>query len=387
MNNQEVTMKKRPKMGFVMWLSIFIVMLVAVLYFIIGQSIIRQIVVTGSRHYTREEIRTMVGITEDTTVLDVFMHRNMSYDHLPYINKVEITYLSFNSIQIDVTEKEVISYIPYQGRYLALDNDGYVVGYENQKEMNLPSVTGLYFESASLGQQLDVTEAVLAAMLNLYHLGNKYDVQASEIDFIQGDVQMIHLYVKDVRIILGEGVELDRKMRDAGEVIRQLKQEVKGSLDLQIDSDHYIFKEDLASMMYFSYGERFIGVDPAYVVKKISIHRMKDQLLVKGLTFESVMEEESLPIVPMAVQVIEAVRGVSQEVDLTIDVIHFTEDNVESYELMVGEILLKVKGTEGLIEKLSGAKNIIAGIEPGKSGTIELIGAVEDYAFEPQKDE
>ena len=385
MNDKVVTIKKGPKIGFVLWLVIFIVLLLGALYQIVGQSTIRQVVVIGSSHYSREEVKAMVGITEDTTVLDVFMHRNTSYDHLPYIKEVEISYLSFNSIQIEVEEKEVISYIPYQGRYLALDNDGYIVGYENEKVMDLPSVKGLYFDSASLGEQLDVREQVLAAMLDLYHLGNKYKVQLSEIDFVQGDEAMIHLYVNDVRIIIGEAVDLDRKMRAAGEVIQRLDSEVKGSLDLQVAGDHYIFKEESEAMRYVAYGERYIGIDSAYMVRKITIHRMKDQLLVTGLKIEHVVEQELLEVDPAAIQTIEAVEWASEEVGLVIDVIGFNESNHDKYDLYLGDIILKMKGTEALEEKLSEARNLIYELEVLVAGTIDLRGEVGEAVFEAEK--
>jgi len=158
------------------WLIAFVIILVGALYFIVGESKIRYVTVLGATHYSREEIVNMVGIDGNTSVLDIYLMASNLEATLPYVKEVALDEITFNSVTIVVTEKEIISFIAYQNQYLALDKDGYIVGYEDQRIMDRPLVEGLTFPSASVGNKLDVNEDVLSAILQFYHLGNKYDL-------------------------------------------------------------------------------------------------------------------------------------------------------------------------------------------------------------------
>lgn len=226
------------------WLIAFVIILIGALYFIVGESRIRYVTVLGSTHYNREEIVGMVGINSDTTVLDVYLMRNGLEATLPYVKEVALEEISFNSVTIVVTEKEIISFIAYQNQFLALDKDGYIVGYEDERVMDRPLVEGLTFASASVGKQLDVNENVLAAILQFYHLGNKYGLNLDRIRFTEGDATGILGYIDEVTVAFGSYLDLDRKMRDGAAALDALDTSVKGTLDLELNNGHYIFKEE-----------------------------------------------------------------------------------------------------------------------------------------------
>ncbi len=381
MSDRVVSIKRKGGKGFLVWLLVLIVLLTGVLYLVVGQSKIRQVVVSGSRHYGREEIIEMVGIDQDTTVLDIYVKRNNRYTYLPYIKDVTIDYLSFNSIQIKVEEKEIVSYIPYQNQYLALDKEGYIIGYEKEKVIDLPSIDGLYFSSASLGEKLDVTPEVLRAMLDFYHLRNKYQVKLSEIVFVEGDAGMIYGYAGDIKIIFGDTRELDRKMKDAGEVLKSLDAAVAGTLDLQVDSDNYVFKEFIDSVVYVAYEDEYLAVDRQLTIKKIARHPMLDQPLIVGLALEAPIESEQLVMDEALMAVVTELVNLLSETPIRINEVTFTEGDGTDIQFRSGKVTLLIGELTAYNRKMTAAKKVIDALESPLEGSIDLREEKEAYVF------
>lgn len=382
MSNKVVSLKQRQKSGLLLWLVLFVVLLLGVLYMVVGQSKIRQIIVSGSDHYTRDEVIQMTGITSETTVLDLFMSRNRQYKNLPYIKEITIDYRSFNSIHIKVTEKTVISYIPYQNQFLALDKDGYIVGYEDEKRMELPSVTGLYFAAATLGEKLEVDEEVLNVMLDLYHLGNKYEVKLTSIDFANGDAGMIHCFSGNIQMIFGSSVDLDRKMKNAGEVLKKLDNTKSGTLDLQNNSDYYIFKEDIGADFYMKLGELYVGVDRDFIVKKIGPHREINVPLIGGIEIEAQEVNAELILEENAREVITQILNVMVFDQVPITGVNFVKGNLENIELISDSVVLRIGSTENIEAKLESGYLVLATVEGDAAGVIDLREEKESYIFE-----
>lgn len=374
--------KHKGGKNFLLWLVLLIVLLAGVLYLIIGQSKIKQVVVSGSHHYDREDIIKMVGIDETTTVLDVYMKRNRDIANLPYIKNVAIDYLSFNAIQIKVEEKEIVSYIPYQNQFLALDKEGYIVGYEQEKIIDLPSVEGLYFSSASLGQKLEVGPEVLRALLDFYHLRNKYDVKLTDIVFVEGDATMIYGYSGNIKIIFGATNELDRKMKDAGEVLKSLDPSISGTLDLQIDSDRYIFKELINSLAYVAYEDRYLAVDAQLIVKKIARNPMLDQPLVLGLELEPPVVSQPLAMDESLLPLVGELISLVNQTPIRINQVLLNNGDGTDIRLKSGEITLLIGDLTRFDSKMTAAKKVIDALESPLEGSIDLREEKETYVFE-----
>lgn len=236
--------KKRHNFRFLLWLLMVVVVLGGVLYIIIDMAVIRNIIVTGNNHYTRDEIIEMLNYEDDANIVDIYFDKKKDYSQYPYIRSVEVLYEGLNVIRVVVVEKDVISYIKYQNSYLAIDKDGYIIDYLDEIEGDVPLVEGLYFESAVVGQVLEVDESVINTLLDLHHLRQKYDVPLTIIDFPYSDSSMLFVYVNNIKIILGEAIDLDTKMKNAGEVIKKISPDLSGTLDLQEDKEQFIFKKN-----------------------------------------------------------------------------------------------------------------------------------------------
>lgn len=235
--------KRKNTSRFLIWLLIVALMLGIILYIIMDMSKIRSIIVTGNDHYTKEEIIIMADIKPDANFIDVFFYQKKDYTHYPYVKTMSIEYSGFNNIHIVVKEKSVINYIAYQGQYVALDKEGVVIDYVDEIKIGVPIIEGLYLESVVVGEPLIIDEVIIRALLDLHHLRTKYNVPLTKIDFPYSDTTSLDVYVNDIRIIFGEPVDLDIKMKNAGDVMKKLQRDLSGSLDLREDKEQFIFKE------------------------------------------------------------------------------------------------------------------------------------------------
>lgn len=242
LKNKRRLRKKRS--GFLMWLFMLTLVLAGVLYIILDMAVIRDIIVSGNEHYSREEIVALLDFEEGVNVVDVYFGKEIDHSSYPYIHSLEVVYEGLNIIRVVVTEKEVISYLKYQSDYLALDKDGYVIDYLDEIEGGAPEVEGVYVGAAVIGEKLNVDEAIIGALLDLHHLRAKYTVPLSVIEFPYSDSSMLIGHVGEIQIIFGEPMDLDVKMKNASEVIGTLGADVSGTLDLQEDKDRFIFKKN-----------------------------------------------------------------------------------------------------------------------------------------------
>lgn len=239
--------KRKARNGssrFLVWLVVVLLMLMAVLYFVVDMAKVRNVVVVGNDHYSVDVIKEVIGIGEGATILDVYFYKHQDYSKYPYIESVEITYDGFNHLKVAVTEKEVINFIPYQGSFLALDKDGYIIDYVDTIKEDVPVVEGLYLEAAFVAQKLSISEKMINALLDLHLLRQKYNVPVDVVEFPYSDDTMVNIYVKDIKIILGDFDDLDTKMKNAEEVLGKLSLELSGTLDLQEDKEQFIFKKN-----------------------------------------------------------------------------------------------------------------------------------------------
>jgi len=236
--------ERKSQRKFLLWLLVVLVFLGVILYFAIELARIRGIYVSGYEHYTREEIIQMVGIEKGASVLDIYFNKDKDYSAYTYIESIQIDYKGLTTIAIQVKEKEVVQYIGYQDAYLTLDQSGYVIDYSTSMNLEKPLVEGLYIPSATIGNQLDVSERTLRTLLDLHHLQHKYQVPINRISFQKNDVTQVSIYVGAVTVIFGEDVGLDRKMKRTKAILKELSTHSSGTIDLRKDTDLVIFKKN-----------------------------------------------------------------------------------------------------------------------------------------------
>ena len=196
----------------ILMLTVILLITCGIYYFLKVFSI-KNITVDGSTHYTDEEIIDMViQRPEDRISLVLSMkYRDGTITDIPFIQSVEVTVASADTIHIQVYEKALAGYIEYLGQYMYFDKDGIVVEASSLITEGIPKITGLEFRSVVLHSPLPVeSPEVFGEVLEITNLLNKYDLEVDTIYFNKS--LEVTLYMGKVRVPLGKKDKLTEKI-------------------------------------------------------------------------------------------------------------------------------------------------------------------------------
>ena len=184
--------------------------------YIRSHYIIKNVYVEGNYHYTEEEIQQFVmnGALGDNSLFLSLKYKNKGVDDIPFVDEMDVSILSPDTIKITVYEKALAGYVVFLDTLFYFDKDGYVVESSSVKTMGVPQITGLQFDSVILGQPLPVENTdIFNTILDITKLLNKYELAADKINFQSGG--KITIYFGGVRVALGNEPEWleDKVMR------------------------------------------------------------------------------------------------------------------------------------------------------------------------------
>ncbi|MCR5100616.1 MAG: FtsQ-type POTRA domain-containing protein [Butyrivibrio sp.] len=207
---------------------------------------VTNIYVEGNTHYTDEEIINMVmtdGFSHNSVYL-AFQYRDKSIENIPFIEKMDVTIMSPDTIKINVYEKAIAGYIEYLGRYMYFDREGIIVESSQTPLSDVPKVMGLEFDYVVLHEKLPVeNENVFEEILDITQLLSKYNLNAEKI-FFDSDYNL-YLYFGDVEVNIGTDENIDEKIIDLQYILPKLEGK-KGILNMQEytgSKDNITFKE------------------------------------------------------------------------------------------------------------------------------------------------
>lgn len=212
MNEYFAGRRKRRMVKLIIVLTVILLLTCGVYYFLKVFSI-KNITVDGSTHYTREEIIDMViKSPEDRISLVLSMkYHNKPITDIAFIQSIEVTVVSADTIRIQVYEKALAGYIEYLGQYMYFDKDGIVVEASSQITEGIPKITGLSFNSVIIHNPLPVdSPEVFSEVLEITNLLKKYELEVDTIYFNKN--LEVTLYMGNVRVPLGKKDKLTEKM-------------------------------------------------------------------------------------------------------------------------------------------------------------------------------
>lgn len=236
---------KRVTIGFVI---LFLVLMIAMIGagYVYNTYTVTNIYVEGNTHYTDEEIISMVmtdGFSHNSVYL-AFQYRDKSIENIPFIEKMDVTIMSPDTIKINVYEKAIAGYIEYLGRYMYFDREGIIVESSQTPLSDVPKVMGLEFDYVVLHEKLPVeNENVFEEILDITQLLSKYNLNAEKI-FFDSDYNL-YLYFGDVEVNIGTDENIDEKIIDLQYILPKLEGK-KGILNMQEytgSKDNITFKE------------------------------------------------------------------------------------------------------------------------------------------------
>ena len=216
--------------------------------FVLEKYTIKTVYVEGNAHYTKEEIQNFVmeGVLGDNSLYLSMKYRNKGVENIPFVDVMDVSIISPDTIKITVYEKALVGYVKYLDTYMYFDKDGYVVESSAVKIKGIPQVTGLSFDYMVLDEPLPVEdESVFAGILDITKLLNKYELESEKIYFhTSGEITV---YFGDVKVALGNE---PARLEDKIVLLPTFLSELAGkSGTLQMDkydegSGKYTFKPD-----------------------------------------------------------------------------------------------------------------------------------------------
>lgn len=239
--------KRKRRIGGVLILLVVIAVVLATVYYFISTYSVKTVYVEGNIHYTEEEIKEMVmeGPLGNNSLYLSFKYKNKGVENVPFVDVMDVSVLSPDTIRITVYEKSLAGYIEFMDSYMYFDRDGYIVETSNVKTVGVPWIVGLDFNHVVLGEKIPVADdTVFASIMNITNLLDEFDLSADKIYF-QSDLDIV-LYFGDIRVMLGEGKNLQEKIMMLPTFLEKLEGQ-KGALrmeDYSQEGDVTVFEVD-----------------------------------------------------------------------------------------------------------------------------------------------
>ena len=208
---------------------------------------LKSIKVTGTDHYTDQQMVDIVtgGKNYGNTLLFILESRLNPAQDVTFIDKIDVTYVNRNSVEITVYEKAMAGCIKYNDQYAYFDGDGIVLEISDAKLDDVPCIEGLTSDSVEQGKKLDVGDSgFFQEILTMTQLIYKSGIQIDKITYDTDQNLILH---KDgIKIRIGDGENLETKFMNLESILESVKGK-KGTLDMSNYSEsqrNVIFKEN-----------------------------------------------------------------------------------------------------------------------------------------------
>lgn len=208
---------------------------------------IETIQVTGNIHYTEDEIIQMVvgdGYGQNTLIL-YLKNKLQPMEEIPFVEKIDVEYISNHVVTITVYEKAMAGCIEFMNEYMYFDKDGVVLESSSEKMPDIPCITGIHFDTMVMYEPLPIEDKdFFNTVLTLTQLLQKYNLQVNDIRFTSQ--QEIILYYQDIKILLGDGSNVEEQISELGNILQSIEGK-SGTLymkDYTIEKGDVVFREN-----------------------------------------------------------------------------------------------------------------------------------------------
>lgn len=235
-------LKKKLSFKSVIALFLFVAVIGGILFSPIFSS--KTIQCTELDKYTKAELLNLAGIQEGMNIFAVkFGSAKKKLLESPYIEEVSIKVSLPSTVAINIKERKVRGYVPYSGSYLYIDEYGRVLEVKKNFTEDLPLVTGLKFSSFQEGEILQVeNRKSFEIVVMMAQMMTKYELLNMVVEVDVSDPDNIIAYVNKIEVYLGDGSDCDMKIRTMAEIIKNIPEGDRGTVDLSDMSKPLIFK-------------------------------------------------------------------------------------------------------------------------------------------------
>lgn len=191
--------------------------------------------IVGCEFYTEEQMKEKVMnnvITQNSLGL-YLTYQFKKQTNTPFVEKIDVNILSWNSVEIIVYEKTMVACIKYMGEYLYFDKDGVVVESTTEAIDGIPLIEGVTFKKMNLHEKLEVKEeGIFEKILGISQLLTKYKLELDKVVFEYD--KSVTLYAGNIRIKLGKKERYDEQIAELSKLLpKAQKIKLKGVLNME----------------------------------------------------------------------------------------------------------------------------------------------------------
>lgn len=230
------------------WIVLAIVILfLSVTAFLASRMRIKTVVFEGNERVSDEVLEKYIFSKDFSRNPFMFYYQTNYKEHpqIPFIERYDVEFDSFDKINITVYEKDMIGCVSYMGAYLYFDKDGIVVESSDEYQKDITLVTGIRFEYFILDSKLPVKdEKIFDEVLGITQQLSKYNIKVDKLNI--ADDLSISLFMDDVVVELGiDDDTMNDKIVDLSDMMEGLKG-LSGTLNMQVYDSRktgYTFKK------------------------------------------------------------------------------------------------------------------------------------------------
>jgi len=184
---------------------------------------IKEIEVTGNKHYTEEQIIDLI-FDEKWSKNSAYCYYENNFQEpksIPFIEEYKVEFQSPTKVRIVVFEKSVVGYVSYMSSYMYFDKDGIIVESSVEQLPGIPWITGMEFGHIVLHQPLPVAnQSIFDQILNLTQVLSVNGVKVDKINY--NSFLEAELTIGDIIVELGNDDNLNGKVSELSDILPEL---------------------------------------------------------------------------------------------------------------------------------------------------------------------
>lgn len=222
---------------FVRWAAAAVILLAAILLLSVR---VGTITVTNSKQYSQQQLEEILfpGKWDRNSAYCYIKNRFSPHKQIPFVENYKMVFHSPTNVEIIVYEKNIVGYVADMSSYMYFDKDGIVVESSGNKLEGIPMVTGLEFGQLILHRPLPVKDR--SVFQDIMNLTQQLSLKQLKVDRIEYNSRnKATLYLGELEVSLGNGVDVDGKISVLSDILRDNPQLTKmhGVIELDDYSD------------------------------------------------------------------------------------------------------------------------------------------------------